>query len=363
MEKKRWVFIFSALCLALVFSVSSVEGQKDCDADGDFYVKDTNKCRKLLGIEDIQEEVDCNDNLTSLDNTLCGDEDTTSGKKSIALIMKFDDMGGDNVQSDRINLIDSPYVDKEGAGVSASERSAPNKAASIDLGLNARGRGGRQLFLNITCDPIELFNPDGTFNSFINGCPLLPLQLAAGHLFPDCAVGDNFCSAGATVRPYKVSCPGVDPLLPCPDIFTMPGNGTTELMSYRLSFGGGVIFIEVASAIGGDGGLDPGRCLSLLETSQRSAFIEQECDDERKCNVEVAAFDRGNEGPFPGNINPEAGAGDGENDAWRVVADGPDDDPGVTALICNRNTSEVLGKATLFFGFQAIKKEGAIELF
>jgi len=48
MEKKRWSLIFIGLCLALVFSVSSVEAQRSCDGDGDGFVKDTSKCRKLL---------------------------------------------------------------------------------------------------------------------------------------------------------------------------------------------------------------------------------------------------------------------------------------------------------------------------
>jgi len=53
------------------------------------------------------------------------------------------------------------------------------------------------------------------------------------------------------------------------------------------------------------------------------------------CNVSVTAFD------------PD---GDEENDAWEVVADG------VTALICDRPGASVIGKATLTFGFDAIKK-------
>jgi hypothetical protein len=62
-----------------------------------------------------------------------GDEDTTGGKlESIALIMTFDDEGGDNIQSDRAPLFDVygffPYIDQEGAGVGASERSQPNPA-------------------------------------------------------------------------------------------------------------------------------------------------------------------------------------------------------------------------------------------
>jgi len=272
-----------------------------------------------------------------------GDKDTTPGKlESIALIMTFDDWEIDNVKSDGINSPDdSPYVDKEGAGVGASERSQPNPAAGIDLGLSAKkikNRNGRQLDLNITCEAIPAF---GT-HPVIDNCDQLSELFGDGvlgfhGLFPTCE-DNNFCSLGASVRPYKVSCPE-DAELPCPDVFTM--GQTKQLMNFRLTFGGGAIFIEVASAIGGDGVLDPGRCLSLLG-NQRDAFIANECADDSNCNVSVEAFD---DGSFTG-----AGAGDGENDAWRVEANG------VTALICDRGTSTVLGKATLWFGFNAIKK-------
>ncbi len=246
----------------------------------------------------------------------------------------------------------------------ASERSQPNPAAGLGLGLNARkNRIERQLSLNITCEEI-LLDTDGTggIDTVINKCDQLfsdDTLLGFDGLFPTCGE-NNFCSLGAAVRPYKVDCPGVDPDEPCPDIFTM--GQTTQLMSYRLSFGGGARLIEVASAIGGDGALDPGRCLSLLETSQRRAFLDANtgtCQSPGDCDVRVTAFDQGNAGTFPGDYNAEAGAGDGENDAWRVEANG------VTALIClrNNNTHTVIGKATLFFGFKAIKKEGATNPF
>ncbi len=64
MEKKRWVLILMALCLALAFSVSSVEAQKTCDEDGDFFVKETNKCLKLLVAEsETYEGIDCDDTV------------------------------------------------------------------------------------------------------------------------------------------------------------------------------------------------------------------------------------------------------------------------------------------------------------
>ncbi len=55
MEKKRWGLIYSGLCLALVFSVSSVEAANQCepcercDQDGDTFIKDSQPCRNKCG--------------------------------------------------------------------------------------------------------------------------------------------------------------------------------------------------------------------------------------------------------------------------------------------------------------------------
>jgi len=57
MEKNRWSLIFIGLCLALVFSVSSVEAQKNCDFDEDGFIKDTNKCHNQNPVAGI----DCDD--------------------------------------------------------------------------------------------------------------------------------------------------------------------------------------------------------------------------------------------------------------------------------------------------------------
>ena len=52
METKRWNLIFSGLCLALVFSVSSVEAQRQCepchrcDQDGDFFIGESSFCQR-----------------------------------------------------------------------------------------------------------------------------------------------------------------------------------------------------------------------------------------------------------------------------------------------------------------------------
>ncbi len=391
MEKKRWSLIFIGLCLALIFSVSSVEAQDIpeickamafCDRDMDTYFKDHKRC---VDCTDFSTRIDCNDSNGSafpgnpdelcdgIDNNCngevdegCngGEEDTKTSKQSIPLIMTFDDMAADNIQSDGMIFGDSlsSYIDNEGVGVSAGGRSQPNPAAGIHMGLRAKPRIMRQLFLDITCEPIEFID---TVIPGIDKCNQLPPVLfddttgepiGYGFLkkYPECE-GNNFCDLGAAVRPYKVDCP--EGGLPCPDVFTMDP-GRPELMSFRLFFGGGLT-VEVASAIGADGSQDPGTCLSMLTEGQLDAFLDEHCragpnDQDHPgpadCNVEVTAYDQGNEGPFPGDDTGAAGAGDGENDAWRVVADG------VTALICDRPGVTVIGKATLTFGFDAIKK-------
>ena len=61
MERKRWVLILMALCLAFVFSVSSVEAQlceqgNFCDRDGDTLSRDHQRCTACDG------PIDTNDN-------------------------------------------------------------------------------------------------------------------------------------------------------------------------------------------------------------------------------------------------------------------------------------------------------------
>jgi len=76
MEKNRWSLIFIGLCLALAFSVSSVEAQLEncnkcgrCDRDGDREIKDTKPCQELcVGLE---LPTDLNDG----DAGMCGDSD------------------------------------------------------------------------------------------------------------------------------------------------------------------------------------------------------------------------------------------------------------------------------------------------
>ncbi len=66
MEKKRLGLIYSGLCLALVFSVSSVEAANQCepcercDRDGDSFIKNSQPCINKCGLND-QEMFDPND--------------------------------------------------------------------------------------------------------------------------------------------------------------------------------------------------------------------------------------------------------------------------------------------------------------
>jgi len=62
MEKNRWSLIFIGLCLALVFSVSSVEAQlckkgNFCDRDRDGFFKDHHRCVPLC----TEDKIDCDD--------------------------------------------------------------------------------------------------------------------------------------------------------------------------------------------------------------------------------------------------------------------------------------------------------------
>jgi len=200
--------------VAFVFSMSPAEAQKDCNEDNDAYVKDTGKCRRLINGEDIF-DIDCNDNDNTIGGPPCGggdDGDTKTSKKSIPLRMTFDEMEVygecvDNICSD----IDGDYIDNEDrVRVSAAEHSQPNPAAGIHMGLGAKPRIMRQLFLNIICEPIDV---DGNGNFFdaidVDNCDQLPqlfdietgdsLGRGFSGLFPDCGVGNGWWSC----RPLK----------------------------------------------------------------------------------------------------------------------------------------------------------------
>ena len=78
MEKKRWGLIFSGLCLALVFSVSSVDAQKicepcqRCDRDGDGEIQNTGSCIKKCAPDGV---VDDDDHDAEENNCSVEDED------------------------------------------------------------------------------------------------------------------------------------------------------------------------------------------------------------------------------------------------------------------------------------------------
>ena len=63
MEMKRWSMVFSGLCLALVFSVSSVEAQhcglcQKCDQDGDGIIRKSNFCERKCGTAEDEQDDD-----------------------------------------------------------------------------------------------------------------------------------------------------------------------------------------------------------------------------------------------------------------------------------------------------------------
>ncbi len=78
MEKKRWGLIYSGLCLALVFSVSSVDAQKicepcqRCDRDGDGEIQNTGSCIKKCAPDGV---VDDDDHDAEENNCSVEDED------------------------------------------------------------------------------------------------------------------------------------------------------------------------------------------------------------------------------------------------------------------------------------------------
>jgi len=235
--------------------------------------------------------------------------------KATSLEIDFDDnVSGANLLSD-----DGLYIDKEGVNASA------DKLGHITM-LLGKGNNDRQVELNISCAAVV----------GINRCNELPMLDGGGN-----GLEGNFPEGGqviVAVNPYKVNCPTT--MLAdgeCPDVFTMSA-ANSELMGFRVSFSEG-LFISVDSAIGGATASDPGRCLSLLTDTQRTAFLDAECSNEppSECNVTVTATH----------------VGDGKNDAWMVDADG------VTALICqigNPGDQFVIGKTTLTFEFNAVKK-------
>jgi hypothetical protein len=244
-----------------------------------------------------------------------GGDDVTPGGEHRSLLVTLrdaDGSGDDQIYGDGSAI----YSDSEKTvNAQLGGQAQPNKPG-FSVGLKKAGRNPRQLTTELTCVSL----PDG-----LNNCSMLPNS-----------VTDDEMSMG--VRPYELNCPSVD----CPDVFTM-GVGS-ELMSFRANYWNHNIFVEIASNLGGDGSLKPGRCLALMDESQRSAFLQSACGNQNDCNVLVIASDGG-------DLN-EAGAGDGENDEWLVSANES------VALICGQlSGSEIIyGMTTLTFEIHAIKE-------
>jgi hypothetical protein len=175
--------------------------------------------------------------------------------------------------------------------------------------------------VNLNCTSFE----DGPY---AGNCDLLPES-----------VTDDEMSMG--VRPYEWNCPQELVNGDCPDVFTM-GTGT-EHMSFRANYWNHNIFVELASDMGGDGSGAPGRCMSLLDQTEREAFLEG-CSNPEDCNVSVTAWD---DGDLWG-----AGAEDGENDEWTVSANS------ALGLICGllQGAETVYGMTEMTFDFHAIKE-------
>jgi len=257
----------------------------------------------------------------------CTQDDPDFGlrKKPVPLTATFDDVGGDNLQSDESGT----YVHKEDGMKVTAGGALPFR---IQVGFLGTGKDPRELkIMDVSCDDVG-----GT--GIINLCnEVLTMDFPSGNQDPG-AIEVQRANLFLAVIPYEV-CPFDD----CPDVFTMGTDSeNSELMSFRVAFDGGLL-IEVASDIGGATSVDAGRCLSLLTEDQRTAFLAAECSNPSECNVTVTAFDDGT----GGNVSD-----DEEIDAWNIDA------IGVTALICQLGSGDnfVIGQTTLTFGFDAVKK-------
>lgn len=251
----------------------------------------------------------------------CGAEQTPGGEHR-SLRITFD--SDKDIKGDDTGLV---YSDSEKTvEAQLGGQAQPNKPG-FKLGLKKLGQRYREITADVTCQGL----PGG-----LNNCTQLPSN---GVLL----VTDDTMSLG--LRPYEVNCPEGQPDHACPDVFTMgTGVGAAELMGFGVNFWNQGIFIEIASVIGGEGSLNPGRCLSLLSEPERTAYLSTQCSDAANCNVNVVAFD---DGDLSG-----AGTGDGENDEWHVDA------VDVWALMCNLGSGyeKVYGMTRLNFGTVAIKE-------
>jgi hypothetical protein len=232
----------------------------------------------------------------------------------------------DNVDTDDLVHDGNPvYVHGENHVKAHAGGSVPHRLhVKVTSGNNNQWR---TLTVKVKCDPIPESSPGA--GDAIDRCHEL------GATFPEWDYqGDNWWTTTGTyifaVVPYTVNCPQSS--TPCPSVFTM--GESTRFMSFKLSRGIGPT-IEAASDIGGGSVIDPGNCLSLMTNAQRTAFIETNgcTDNPQGCNATVTAAD----------IDQ-----DGENDHWRIDADG------IKALICGDTI--VYGQTTLTLGYDAEKK-------
>lgn len=263
------------------------------------------------------------------------DQPKTSRGKSEPLIVTLDDgvyWDGSGWVSENLLSDGNPYVDGESRVKASAGGQRPHR---IQVVFRNHGNNLRRVTVTVQCRPIpesSLGAGDG-----INRC--IELDDIYGSPFT-ITVGYHFA-----VIPYTVNCPESD--TPCPDVFTM--GESTQLMSFKL-FKGLDPTIEAASDIGGATVIDPGRCLSLLTTAQRNAFLARNCTNTvdgtvvpapENCNVTIEALDIVDQDGVDGQ--------DGENDSWRIDADG------IKAMICADGI--VYGQTTLTFGYDALKKQ------
>jgi hypothetical protein len=242
---------------------------------------------------------------------------------SLPIRLTLDGVPTDNLVHDGI----PEYVDGENHVKAVAGGSVPHR---LHVKVTSGNRNQwRTLTVKFRCDPI----PESSLNAndAIDRCD----ELAATYAeISDYDYESREWTTTGTyifaVVPYTVNCP--DTPTPCPSIFTM--GESTKFMSFKLSRGIGPT-IEAASDIGGGSVIDPGNCLSLMTNAQRTAFIETNgcTDNPQGCNATVTAAD----------ID-----GDGENDHWRIDADG------IKALICGDTI--VYGQTTLTLGYDAEKK-------
>lgn len=256
----------------------------------------------------------------------CGEDETPGGQHRSLTVTLDDDGSGTGQPIGFVDIKgddDAVYSDShKSVSAALGGQAQPNKPG-FQLSLKRKGPDSRAITASLTCAGL----PGGPDN-----CGDITTKL------PD--VTDDTMSLG--LRPYESNCPDGQPDGQCYDVFTM--GESTQLMSFRINFWNQDIFIEVASAIGGEGAPNPGRCLSLLNEQQRDDFLLDKCLDPAGCNVSVTAYDDG--------FNSGTGKDDGENDEWHIDASD------VWALMCNRRSGyeKVYGMTQLDIGAVAIKE-------